>query len=147
MKKIYLDVCVLSRPFDDQNYLRIQMETIALNLILSYVKVGKYKMLVSPVHFKEIEAISDDFERLELQIILESYGNGIQGDKETIRKIAEKYYQKGFGVADAAHVAYAEYAGADFISCDDKLIKKCIRNKVKIWCGNPITFCEKEGLK
>ncbi|MDF2953368.1 MAG: hypothetical protein OD816_000613 [Thermodesulfobacterium sp.] len=32
-KLIYLDVCALCRPFDDQSYLRIRMETEAINLI------------------------------------------------------------------------------------------------------------------
>ena len=35
MKSIYIDVCALSRPFDDQSFLRIRLETEALNLILS----------------------------------------------------------------------------------------------------------------
>jgi len=49
-KLIYLDVCVLCRPFDNQQYLRIKMEMEAVNLILSNVKKGKYKLIVSPVH-------------------------------------------------------------------------------------------------
>ena len=47
----------------------------------------------------------------------------------------------GFGVADAAHIAFAEKSGTPFISCDDRLIKKCLNYKVKIWCGNPVIFC------
>jgi len=30
---VYLDVCALSRPFDDQAFLRIRLETEAVNLI------------------------------------------------------------------------------------------------------------------
>lgn len=52
-----------------------------------------------------------------------------------------------FGVADAAHVAFAEQCGADFISCDDALVKKCLGNGIQVWCGNPVAFCEKEGLR
>jgi len=37
--------------------------------------------------------------------------------------------------------------GAQFISCDEKLLKKCLIHKIKVWCGNPVSFCEKEGLK
>ena len=33
-KNIYLDVCAFCRLFDDQSYLRIKLETIAVNLIL-----------------------------------------------------------------------------------------------------------------
>ena len=45
---IYLDVCTLSRPFDEQHYLRIRLETEAFNLILSRVRKNDYKLLVSP---------------------------------------------------------------------------------------------------
>ena len=38
VKSVYLDVCALCRPFDDQSYLRIKMETEAVNLILAKVK-------------------------------------------------------------------------------------------------------------
>jgi len=36
---------------------------------------------------------------------------------------------------------------ADFISCDDKLLKKCDKIGLRIWTGNPISFCEKEELR
>ncbi len=65
-KSIYLDVCSLSRPFDDQNIMRIRLETEAVNLILLKVKEGRFKLLVSFAHFREIEAIPDPVERIEL---------------------------------------------------------------------------------
>jgi predicted nucleic acid-binding protein len=148
-KKIYLDVCTLSRPFDDQRYLRIRLETEAVNLILSKIKEGTYKMLFSQVHFIEIEAIPTNFERIELLELLKKYGESINLDMQKIRQIAEDLIKVGFGPADAAHVAFAKQARAVFISCDDKLIKKCLKyeNKISIWCGTPTAFCEKERLK
>ena len=50
MKRIYLDVCSLCRPFDDQNYVRIRIETDSINLILSRVKEKYYELMKSPVH-------------------------------------------------------------------------------------------------
>ena len=63
------------------------------------------------------------------------------------RARAESLVISGFGISDAAHIAFAEQAGAVFITCDDKLIRKCLNHKVNIWCGNPVSFCEKEGLR
>jgi predicted nucleic acid-binding protein len=149
-KKVYLDACSLCRPFDDQRYLRIRLETEAVNLILSKIKEGKYKMLVSPVHIKEIEAIENNFERIEILELLKKYGESINWNMQKTRQIAEDLIKKGLGVADAAHIAFAQQAGALFISCDDKLLKKCLKrlkNKISIWCGTPVTFCDKEGLK
>jgi len=146
-KAIYLDVCVLSRPFDDQSYLRIRLETEAVNLILSKVKSSEYTLVVSPVHWEEIKAISDIFERIDLQERLSTMGEPIKIDLDIARKRADELCELNFGIADAAHVAFAEQGGAEFISCDDSLIKKCLRHNVKIWCGNPVAFCEKEGLQ
>lgn len=145
--KLYLDVCALSRPFDEQDYLRIRLETEAVNLILSNIRKGKYSLLFSPVHIKEIEAITDSSERIELQAILNKLGEIISTKYAEIRKRTEELVNLGFGVADAAHVAFAEKAGASFISCDDRLISKCKNHKINIWCGNPVAYCEKEGLK
>jgi len=49
---IYCDVCVLSRPFDDQSFLRVRLETEAANLILSKVKSEKYRLVASPIHWE-----------------------------------------------------------------------------------------------
>jgi predicted nucleic acid-binding protein len=147
VKPIYIDVCALSRPFDEQGYLRIRLETEAVNLILSKVKDGNHRLLVSPVHDIEIEAIADTFERTELKIALDSIGERIKLDKAKTRARSEDLINLGFGVADAVHVAFAEQAGASFISCDDRLIKKCLAGNIRVWCGNPVAFCEKEELR
>jgi predicted nucleic acid-binding protein len=147
LRRIYMDVCVLGRPFDDQVYLRIRLETEAVNLILSKVREGIFRLAVSPVHSVEIGAIEDAIERIELETILRELGEPITGDLGKIKARAEDLVRLGFGVADAAHVAFAEYSKANFISCDEKLLRKCITHKIGVWCGNPVKFCEKEGLK
>ncbi len=74
-------------------------------------------------------------------------GKPISIDLDIARKRADKLCGLNFGIGDAAHVAFAERYGAEFISCDDSLIKKILRHHVKIWCGNPVAFCDKEGLR
>ena len=121
MKLIYLDVCVLSRPFDDQSFLRVRLEAEAANLILSKVRTGKYRLVASTVHWEEIRAIPDIFERTELQERLKTLGKSVNVDLAFARKRAEELCDLNFGVADAAHIAFAEQCGAEFISCDDSL--------------------------
>lgn len=120
-KNIYIDVCALCRPFDDQEYMRVRLETEAVNLILSKVRDGNYKLIVSPVHIKEIKAISDTIERVELQMVLSEWGEQIHVNMAETRSMAEDLVNSGFGIADAAHVAFAEQAEVPFISCDDWL--------------------------
>ncbi len=150
MKKdtvIYLDVCALSRPFDDQSFLRVRIETEAVNLILTAIRTGKSALVYSPVHIHEIGAIDDPIERTELLTLMSSLGDMIHSKEGDVRTRAEELVMLGFGVADAAHVAFAEKVKASFISCDDKLIKHCMKYGIQTWCGNPVAYCEKEGLK
>lgn len=147
INKIYLDVCALCRPYDDQSYLRINLETIAVELIFSAIDQNMYSLVYSPVHVKEISAISDQIERFELIHLLHETGKFINADKVQVRKRAEKFVSAGLGLADAAHLVFAESVKADFITCDDRLSKKCCTLDLAIWVGNPIAFCDKEGLR
>jgi predicted nucleic acid-binding protein len=146
-EKVYLDVCALCRPFDDQSYLRVRLETEAVNLIFSKIRTGMFGLMVSPVHFREIADIAELKERVELESILKSFGRLIEVDLRITKKRTRDLMLLGFGVADAAHVAFAEQAGASFITCDDKLAKRCLKCDINIWTGSPIAFCEKENLK
>jgi len=146
-EKVYLDVCTLCRPFDDQSYLRIRLETEAVNLIFSKIRSGLFWLMVSPVHFREIADISELRERIELESLLKNIGRLIEADLRKTKKRTEELMSLGFGVADAAHVAFAEQADALFITCDDKLVKKCLKCDISVWTGSPIAFCEKENLK
>lgn len=147
MEKIYLDVCSLCRPFDDQSYVRIRLESDSINLILSEVKEHRLLLMKSSVHYKEIGSINDDFERIELIKLLEWYGETSKYDPKVIRKRTEELINLNFGIADAAHVAFSEYYNSVFISCDDRLLKKCTKSIAKIKCMNPLIFCEMESLK
>ena len=147
MRKIYLDVCSLCRQFDDQLYIRIRLETEAVNLILASCQAKMFQLVASPVHYREIAAIDNLFERIKLEVILNSKAERIEADLFSVQQRAEQLIKNGFGPADAAHVAFAESAKADFISCDDKLVKKCLAKKIKVWAGNPIAFSNKELLQ
>ena len=127
---VYLDVCALSRPFDDQSFIRIRLETEAVNLILSKVQESQLNLAISPVHLLEIRAIPDTLERLELLSVIEHYGVSLDIDMSSARRRAEEFTALGFGPADAAHVAFAEAGNAYFISCDDRLLKKCRKHSI-----------------
>lgn len=147
MHNIYLDVCALCRTYDDQSYSRIHLETVAVHFILKAVENGLYTMISSSVHRAEISAITDDHERVELLYLLEKISLQKAVEDRAIRRRAEWLFEKGLGPADAAHLACAEAFQANFISCDDKLIKKYTKLNPIIWAGNPIAFCDKEDLR
>ncbi|MDY6822660.1 MAG: hypothetical protein SWH68_02520 [Thermodesulfobacteriota bacterium] len=104
-------------------------------------------MVYSPVHKFEISDISNEAERIDLLLFLEQLGVKHDIAPKTVRALAEEFSQQGLGPADAAHLAFAEATKADFISCDDKLIKKCSKMALNVWAGNPVAFCDKEDLR
>lgn len=147
LNKLYLDVCTLCRPFDDQDLMRIRLETDALYLIYQNIRNGKYNLIVSPAHMKEIEAFDDMRERLEVTGFLNKYAKSPRWNMKIIRERSEYLYSLKFGVADAAHLAFAEDSSDFFITCDDKILKKAVKSDVEILTINPIEFCIKENLK
>ncbi len=146
VKQIYLDVCALCRPFDDQTQMRVRLETEAVQLILSHVRVDDVILVVSPVHDVEVAAISDRTEREYLVRLLNQVGQHLSFDLNVVRGRAETLVAQGLGPADAAHLAFAEAATADFVTCDDRLLRQCRRLALNCWCGTPLALCEKENL-
>lgn len=145
--RIYLDVCALCRPFDDQQQIRIRLETSAVELILAHIRQAEVELMVSPAHRLEIGAISDAEERSHLLLLLKQFGIPLEFEATATRQRAEALVAEGLGAADAAHLAFAEAAGAAFITVDDRLLKQCRRINAQTWYGSPQAFCEKEDLR
>jgi hypothetical protein len=99
-QRIYMDVCALCRPFDDQAQMRIRLETDAIQLILSYVRSGRLSLAISPVHVAEIDAIDEMAEREHLKSVLQQIGWRIVVDMRQTRLRSEQLLQLGLGPAD-----------------------------------------------
>jgi predicted nucleic acid-binding protein len=127
--------------------MRIHLETDAFYLILRGIQNKTYEMIVSPIHLKEIEDIENTYEQLDVTILLDKYGIKPQCNLNEIRKRAEQFCLLKFGIADAAHIAFAEATADFFITCDDRLLKKCNESEVSVEVMNPVSFCIKEDLR
>jgi hypothetical protein len=106
-------------------------------------------LFYSPVHEDEIALNSNELQRTEVLNLLWGigrYAKPLIRDMDGLEQRGRAFRTAGFGVADAFHLAYAEAIGADFVTCDDELLKRCRRGDVAIWCGTPIDFCKKEEL-
>lgn len=146
-KRVYLDVCALCRPFDDQRQARIRLETTGVELILSHVRMNRLELIVAPTHDIEIEATTDLEERSQLLFLLNQLGSRPVFDLWAGQQRAKRLIAQGMGIADAAHVAFAEQSQAEFITVDDRLLRMCRRGNILVWCGTPLAYCDKEGLE
>jgi hypothetical protein len=133
--------------FDDQVQARVRLETEAVKLILSHVRAGTLRLIISPAHRIEIGAINNLDERKTLEGLLTEIGLRPSFDLFEARQRAESLTVLRIGPADAAHLAFAEQARADFVSVDDRLLKRAGRTAWSMWLGTPVQFCEKEMLR
>lgn len=104
-------------------------------------------MVVSPVYFEEAGALRDVEERQEILAVLENLGSAAQCDLPATRTRAEYLHSQNFGAADAAHIAFAEASADVFITCDDRLVRKCRTEKVGVATVGPVEFSIAEELK
>lgn len=124
--KIYMDNCCYNRPYDDQTYIRIYLETEARLHIQDMVKRGSIELITS--FMLEYENGKNRFSHkrqaiADFMITNESYYVGIEKEEEA-KIIAGRIMKSGIKSADALHVACAILAGSDyFITTDDRLLK------------------------
>lgn len=131
---IYIDNCVLNRPFDDQSQERIYFETQAFLILLKQIDAGKIKYLNSFAIEYEISAISDTERESKIRHYLKSTSTFVNYNKK-IEKRAIELQGFGFSAMDAVHIAVAEFAKVDyFVTCDDDIIKlsEKFRKNIKI---------------
>ena len=146
-RRVYLDVCALNRPLDDQNQMRIRLEADAVQLILSHVRSRDLVLVISPAHHVEIAANPDPARRQHIESLIAEIGTDADWDLGHAQRRAVSLLDKGLKPADAAHAALSEEAGCDFITVDDRLLRQLERAAMTVWCGNPVAYCEKEALK
>ncbi len=140
--RVYLDVCCLNRPFDDQTQDKIRLESEAVLTILSHCQSGEWKLVGSEVVDFEISKIPDGERKQRVSILAGLVEFNVIVD-EAIKERAVKLQTLGFKPFDALHIACAERGDVDvFLTTDDKLLQKALKNNVliKIRIANPLKW-------
>jgi predicted nucleic acid-binding protein len=142
IKKIYMDVCCLNRPFDNQSQVRVHLESEAILQIIQFSKNGKLNWFNSDVIEFEIDNIENEDKKEKVLTLLELSTSKIELNDGIINK--SKDIQKlGLRPLDALHVAVAIFIQVDvFLTTDDKLEKIGKKNKsiLGIDIDNPLNW-------
>jgi predicted nucleic acid-binding protein len=144
MIKIYFDACCINRPFDDQSYPRIHLESEAVLLLLMYCEKKYLKWVGSDILDYEIDQATDLLKK-EMIKLISSTTKGHIALNETIRKRANEIQKWKISSFDSLHVASAEYGKVDiFLTTDDKLLSKLRKHKKNIQCkaDNPLNWIQ-----
>lgn len=144
MKRLYLDMNIYNRPFDDQSQVRIRLEAISTYAILKTIKEKRFSLLWS--FMLEFENSLNPYEDIRIEIEMAALLSAEHINMtDDILITAKSFESKGIKPRDAMHVACAVKGKADyFLTCDDKLIRKSQLIKDKIIIMNPIDFIRLE---
>ena len=119
--KIYLDVCCLCRPFDDQMPERIQIEATAVQEIIRRCAAREFTLIASEAIREEIEKIPDRKKRLQVEKIASVAEEHVFIDEKMVSRMYE-LIEAGGEPMDSLHIACAEKAGAVLLTTDDGLV-------------------------
>ena len=136
---IYLDNCCFNRPFDDQNYLSIYLETEAKLAIQNLIKNDKLKLAWSFILDYENESNPDEIVKKEI-FSWRKLSSSMVYKSPHIIEDANKIISYGISNKDALHIASAIKGGADFFITVDKGIIKKKKLIKKIIILSPIDF-------
>jgi len=146
--KLYLDMCVYNRPFDEQSQPRIVIETQIFVVLLLMVSQGHLELINSFALAYENSRNPKVENGRKISDFLKYATEYVPFDEEIVNR-ALGYEKMGIDGMDALHVACAEKTKADFfVSCDDNLLKKLQRIRdVGVACTSLIDFGSQEVFK
>lgn len=142
MTKMYLDMNIYNRPFDDQVQVRIRLETIAIFSVLQRIKEGEFSLLWSFMIDYENSLNPYNDVRQEIEMASALANETVVPDDFIIAK-AREFETIGIRPRDAIHLACALKGEAEyFLTCDNKLIKKSSELGINLKIMNPLKFIE-----
>lgn len=122
--RIYLDTCAIQRPVDDSEEPRVVLEANAVLELLSLVQSGKIELVGSVVLQVEHHHNPHLLRRRFAEQVL-SLATVVVGVDEAVEATTAAFRAQGLKERDAAHLACAVRAGADFIcTCDDRFLRR-----------------------
>lgn len=140
--RIYLDMNIYNRPFDDQSQVRIRLETIAIFSILQKIKNKELTLLWSFMIDYENGLNPYDDVRQEIELAASLAIESVTPD-ESVLTAAKEFESKGIKPRDSIHLACALNGGAEyFLTCDDKLIKRASTLDINVKIISPLRFIE-----
>lgn len=121
---LYLDICAIQRPLDDQRQLRVRSETEAVLSLLALCEDRELELVASGVHTVENQKCPYPDRRTHVNDVLNLAQSYVSTGAPILER-AKRYQTTGIKRLDALHLASAVEAGADyFCTTDDRLLRK-----------------------
>ena len=140
--RIYLDVCCLSRPLDDQSVDRVRLESGAVLTVLELCAKGEHRWVSSMAVEQEVCRNPDEYKRSVVAGLLQFADEKLDMDDLAV-SAARRFVSAGIAAMDAAHLAIAEAGGCDvFLSTDDALLRRArlLNPPLRLRVANPANW-------
>lgn len=138
--RIYLDVCCLCRPLDDQNQDRIRLETEAIITILKHCQSGEWIFAASRAIDYELSNIKDMDKLKDIHKIYSLAGQRLLTD-EQIEERSNFLQGQGMSIFDSLHLALAEaYKYDALLTTDDDFIAVAKKIHLTVRVENPVVW-------
>jgi hypothetical protein len=99
MERVYLDICSLKRPFDDQSQPRVREEAMAVAAIVTRAEAGEIALVRSPAHLVENDANPREDRRLAAALWIDGAAVDVPLDADVEARAGE-IAALGFGPLD-----------------------------------------------
>jgi hypothetical protein len=144
--KLYLDMCALKRPFDDQTLGRILIETLAVTRILDAAFAGKLTLCNSAALEFENQHNPNVQRRQRVTVLLNWIGRTELPPARVFARAAI-VVQQGFRDMDALHLAFAEHLKADyFVTVDDEILARGQQAALSVKLRDAVETVKELGL-
>ncbi len=143
---IYLDVCCLFRPFDNEAQDRVRLEAEAVLAIISLATERGWTLVGSDVVDHEIDGHPDEEKRVRARGLAAALQVRVPLSNIIVERGVE-LEEFGFRTFDALHVASAEAGEVDvLLTTDDQFLRKGIEysKKLSVKIENPVAWLIKE---
>lgn len=138
--RVYLDNCCFNRPYDDQSYLSVSLETQAKLHVQDLIRNGELELATS--YMLVYENKQNPYEMRRTAIAEFIYNNATihvsEANMDKVSEQAKTIMSTGVKFKDACHVASAIMAECDYFLTTDRRLLKYQTDKIKMM--NPMEF-------
>lgn len=130
MIRVYVDICALKRPWDNQTQVRVARETEAVARLMAAWQRGAVEILRSSAHDLENSFNTNESRARAVAETMAKAGPAVVTPRSVIER-AEALAVLGLGVYDALHLAWAEFLRADvLVTTDDRFRRRAASRAV-----------------
>ena len=139
-KRIYMDVCCLNRPFDNQSQDRVFLESESILAVMSHCERGSWTLTSSDMIEYELSRLSNASKLRKIKKLCNAAKDRIVSTENT-KALARDYQKIGVKIMDSYHLALCEENNISvLLTTDDRFIRAAAKIMSRTRVVNPVLW-------